>query len=159
MLPYYLKIYSYSADRKKYVPADTFWPGRIELRFERDVLQSGSCAVKIRKTPGFFNPFSPNFLSHSDGIRHYCYTADCVFVTMERSIIPVEPLLFKTKRIARFDELKRRKKYGDEYKYDLYTLVIGDTEYDMAGLKDRIEHFNMVLDNEYNGYCIEELGR
>lgn len=159
MSSYYVKIYKWSDKQKKYVSTETFNPGESYLSFIPNMVNSAYREKPIKKyrKKGYFNPFSPNFLTWEcmPGVEHISYVEDIVNLDMEFSIYPSDAF-FTCIRLAEFTELEHDR-FKDMQHYSLYTLVIGGVEYDKNMLKDKIEYFNMVLTNLHNKDTLEAL--
>ena len=158
-MTYYVKIYYYFRNEKKYGHTKNFYPGKCELHFEKDAMHSGyrKCKRLRRRKPGFFNPFNKNFLSYDyqDGEEHFSWIADCIMLRGEHPLIPSE-VWTRNMEIASFKELTHDMLKGEE-KYPLYTLVINNKEYDRDMLKNNIDRFNAMLENGYVQNCLDVL--
>lgn len=158
-MTYYVKVYYYFRNEKKYGHTKNFYPGKCELHFEKDAMHSEykKCKRLRRRKPGFFNPFNKNFLSYEyqQAIEDFSWIEDSVILNGEHALIPSESWS-KNISIASFKELTHDMLKGEE-KYPLYTLVINDKEYDRDMLKKNIDRFNAMLENGYVQNCLNVL--
>lgn len=121
------------------------------MEFCKDHIFSSTVPAKKARRPGFFNPFSKNFLSYQEMVEDICWLEDTVAATVE--YMPVDDYLIPARKIflSNFADFKDNKR-GIVVRY---TLVIDGKEYDCAMLKSDIGNINMKLANLYNEYLID----
>ena len=147
--PYYIRKYLWHDGR--YSAICDIFPGRIDLEFCKDHIFSSTVPAKKARRPGFFNPFSKNFLTYQEMVEDICWVEDTIIATVE--YIQVDDYLIPECKIyfSNFADFKDNKR-GVEVRY---TLVIGGKEYDCAMLKSDIGNINMKLVNLLNEYLID----
>lgn len=120
------------------------------MEFYKDHIFSSTVPAKKARLPGFFNPFSKNFLSYQEMVEDICWVEDTVATTTN---MQVGDYLIQAYRIyfSNFADFKDNKRGIVER----YTLVIDGKEYDCAMLKSDIGNINMKLANLYNEYLID----
>lgn len=120
------------------------------MEFCKDYIFSSTVPAKKARRPGFFNPFSKNFLTYQEMVEDICWVEDTVITSADMQVVDY---LIRGWKIyfSNFADFKDNKR-GVEMRY---TLVIGGKEYDCAMLKSDIGNINMKLANLYNEYLID----